>query len=764
VSAPTGRLSLIAAAASLGTVIGACNDDRATELVPVVVPVPVPVAIPLPSVDAAAAPPPEPIEHAVWRLGPNRLLGHRVVDGDLVIDAAAAGFARYTRFGVPEPRWALRRTVDGAGAAVADDDASIEVPLTREQAASARHLVLRVHSGSRRRRGLTVSINGKPAGRRARLDLRAGWQTVTVPLPRQRLVEGENRIGFDQKRDDGIALAWLRVGAAERGDPRRAASYDAAGDTFRLADRAGVAWYVLVPAGAALVGTVDADGDDAGDCRVEVSARAGAGAVATGSLGGGSARVDLSPLAGQVVRLALSAQGCARTRLRDAAIVIAGAPPPPLGTVPPPRYVVLWVMDALRADRVRPFQPGARAEVPAFEALAATGAVFRQYYVQGNESQTSHASVWTSTYPAVHNVRLAGEGGSWRIPPRLRVLGELMNGAGLVPIGVTGNGFVTASPGYARGFDEFRNMMREKGVINGVLPGAEVVAYALARLDARRVDPAFLFLGTVDTHSPWIAREPWIDRYDPEPYDGPHARRSDPRALGIRKGVMGCSRVPEARDLQRLLAIYDSAISYHDARLGDLVAALKQWGIFEETMIIVTADHGEEWFEAGRCGHGASLRDSLVRVPLLVHYPAGIASGIVDEGVEGVDILPTILDVLGTAAPAQAQGQSLRGLAAGHGRGWVRPSYASQYEYAHAMRLGRWKARISRTGRPRIIDLVSDPLERIDLSGSRTVERRFLTDAMGFFLAWRTGWKKGRWGVVTNLEPAGAAALGKGGW
>ena len=87
----------------------------------------------------------------------------------------------------------------------------------------------------------------------------------------------------------------------------------------------------------------------------------------------------------------------------------------------------------------------------------------------------------------------------------------------------------------------------------------------------------------------------------------------------IKRGEMGCSIVPPPRDVERLRAIYDSAVSYQDARLGDLMVALERWGMKDETMIVVTADHGEEWFEDGRCGHGASLRDSLVRVPLLVH-------------------------------------------------------------------------------------------------------------------------------------------------
>ena len=75
---------------------------------------------------------------------------------------------------------------------------------------------------------------------------------------------------------------------------------------------------------------------------------------------------------------------------------------------------MLWVMDALRADKVPMFTPGARAQTPNLDELAKSSAVFRQYYVQGNESQTSHASMWTGVYPAVHNVRMAGVGGVWR--------------------------------------------------------------------------------------------------------------------------------------------------------------------------------------------------------------------------------------------------------------------------------------------------------------------------------------------------------------
>ena len=176
-------------------------------------------------------------------------------------------------------------------------------------------------------------------------------------------------------------------------------------------------------------------------------------------------------------------------------------------------------------------------------------------------------------------------------------------------------------------------------------------------------------------------------------------------------------------------------------------------------MIIVTADHGEELFEDGRCGHGASLRETLVRVPLLIHYPARMTPGVIDEGVEQVDVLPTLLDAIGADVPASLQGAPLAPLAAGIGRGWVRPSYASQFEYAHTMRIGRWKLKVGKRGVPTAIDLVADPDERADASIANPAARRMLTDALGLFLATRTRWHKRTMGVVTNLAPGAAALL-----
>src|SRR3569833_3839763 len=276
--------------------------------------------------------------------------------------------------------------------------------------------------------------------------------------------------------------------------------------------------------------------------------------------------------------------------------------------------------------------------------------------------------------------------------------------------------------------------MRETGVVNNFIPGEKIVNAALGQLDKHRDGPTYLFLGTIDTHGPWVARKPKNDNNTPEPNKRPNQENDTTKDLGFMPGSMGCSIIPPPADVERLRAIYDSAVSYHDQQVGRLVAQLKAWGIWDQTMLIITADHGEELFEDQRCGHGGSLRDSLVRGPLLIHDPARFPAGtIVDEGAEGVDLLPTMLSAIGKPALDAAQGDALAPLAQGLGKGWARPSYASMYEYAHVKRIGRWKARVGYTGVPLIDDLVADPGETQDLSVFLSVVCRLLSVVLGLF-------------------------------
>jgi arylsulfatase A-like enzyme len=705
---------------------------------------------------AAPAAPATPVrsEHAVFHLVDNRHAAHRYTGGDLVLDGADIGFARYTRFSMPAPRWQLGQEVDGERAAIADRLATLEVPLSAEQARAITFVTARVHGSNSQR--ITLKVNGRKPGKDASVLLVAGWITVAIPVERGYFGAGENQLVLETTGGKtSVAVAWMRFGSSIGSrDPRADVTFDGKAETVTLAKAAAARWYVTVPDGAHFVAGVSAP------CKVELRARASDDSFVGGLLAADSTRVDLGAMAGRVVALTLTARDCPRATLRAPRITVHGPAPAALPPTEPPRYVILWVMDALRADKIPIFTPGARAQTPNLEELAKTSTVFRQYYVQGNESQTSHSSMWTGLYPAVHGVRLAGIGGAWRIGPQFDVLAQEVAAAHYATLGVTGNGFVNEDGGYARGFQEFRNMMRETGVENGIIYGQQIVDAALQKLDHHRSDPAYLFLGTIDTHGPWIARRPWIDVYSPGPYHGPFQEFGTAKELGFKAGSMGCSVIPPPADVERLRAIYDSAVSYHDVQVGRLVKQLQSWGIWDQTMLIITADHGEELFEDHRCGHGGSLRDSLTRVPLLIHDPARFpADTVVDEGAEGVDLMPTVLTALGAATPDGPQGAPLEPLAQGVGRGWARPSYASQYEYAHAMRIGRWKVRVGARATPLVGDMAADPGEKVDASPTHPVERRMLTDNLGLFLAIRTKWRKAEWGVVTSVTPAGALAL-----
>src|SRR5262249_27726217 len=137
------------------------------------------------------------------------------------------------------------------------------------------------------------------------------------------------------------------------------------------------------------------------------------------------------------------------------------------------------------------------------------------------------------------------------------------------------------------------------------------------------------------------------------------------------------------------------------------------------------------------------------------------AGKVVDEGVDVMDVMPTVVDALGGKPPDGAQGESLVPLAAGIGAGYPRPAIASQYELAHTMRLERWKLWVGGAGDTHLFDVAADPREEHALAATRPVERRALTDAMGTFLALRSQWKKRRWGVASNLLPGFAADLAK---
>ena len=191
-----------------------------------------------------------------------------------------------------------------------------------------------------------------------------------------------------------------------------------------------------------------------------------------------------------------------------------------------------------------------------------------------------------------------------------------MKQAGLYTIAHIANGYITKRWGFGDGWDVLKNHIHE----GGGLKSAELVGDAKQFLEKGpgKSKPFFLYLGTIDAHVSWRAYEPWISKYDPTPYNGPFMKGCmDPQLDKIVAGQLTVT----ARDRQRVLALYECDISYNDHHFGKLLELLKQTGHENDTMIIYTSDHGEEFWDHGRIGHGQSLRQELIHIPLWIYYP-----------------------------------------------------------------------------------------------------------------------------------------------
>jgi arylsulfatase A-like enzyme len=456
--------------------------------------------------------------------------------------------------------------------------------------------------------------------------------------------------------------------------------------------------------------------------------------------------VDLAAVAGRVGRLSLAArgEGCRGIALQRAAIVMPG-PAPAVRRPAKPRNLLFWMIDNARADRYKAYNPETRVSTPVIGELARGGTVFERAYIVGTESRVSHAALWTGLFPRQHRFISSKA----VLDSRWVTLPEALRGAGLRTAAWIANGWISERWGFAEGWDVFHNTLHEgRGLSAGAL--ADHAIDFLKKRGAER--PFYLYLGTIDVHVSWRGKQPWLDRYDPGPYRGKYEKNV--WGKDVDKMASGKVAVSE-RDRRRIIAMYDSNVSYNDQQLGRVLRALEAIGQREQTMVVITADHGEELWDFGRIGHGHSLREPLIAVPLIVHYPPLFGAGVrVAEGVDVLALMATMLDAVGAPVPDAVQGASLLPLAQGVGRGYPRPALATLYDRAYALRLEDHKIRMDSKGRAQTFDLAGPGGETAAVDARQPLAARWLTDVLSTFLVYQARWRQARWGVASNHLPA----------
>ncbi|MBY0276211.1 sulfatase-like hydrolase/transferase [Candidatus Binatia bacterium] len=308
--------------------------------------------------------------------------------------------------------------------------------------------------------------------------------------------------------------------------------------------------------------------------------------------------------------------------------------------------VVLISIDTLRADHLGTYGY-ARPTSPNLDALAGRGVAFEQATSPSSWTLPAHASLLSGVSPYRHGAISEAT----RIRDDVPLLAELLRAGGYHTAAFVNAPFVSRDYGFARGFASFDQRFEERR--RDVAARHETIRGAVDGL----APPFFLFLHFMDVHTP----------YRPPKEFNVFAR--DRRSSQVLKdlgegGVLALQRAaregrlemsPEERD--RLVDLYDGEILALDAYLGTLIGAIE--ARFPDTVVIVTADHGEEFLEHGGFGHGDTLYQEVLHVPLLVTGP-GVAHGArVPTVVALVDVVPTILDLTGVAAPPGLDGRSL---------------------------------------------------------------------------------------------------------
>ncbi len=284
----------------------------------------------------------------------------------------------------------------------------------------------------------------------------------------------------------------------------------------------------------------------------------------------------------------------------------------------PPLNLLLVTVDTLRADRLSCYDP-AHVRTPVMDALAASGRVFHRAFSHAPLTLPAHASLLVGRTPPAHGVR---DNGRFVVPAELQTLAELLQGRGYATGAFVGGYPLHSRFGLAQGFDTYDDRFAAAPGVGREFAESRagtVVDKALAWLTGR-TSPWFLWVHVYDPHDPYEPPEPFLSRFKDAPYDG--------------------------------------EVAYVDETLGRLLGALKERGLGDGTVTILTADHGESLGDHGELTHGFLTYNPALWVPLIVAVP-GLPPGQSDETVAHIDIFPTVCDLLAVPQPSGLEGRSL---------------------------------------------------------------------------------------------------------
>lgn len=331
------------------------------------------------------------------------------------------------------------------------------------------------------------------------------------------------------------------------------------------------------------------------------------------------------------------------------------APPPPsafglpvVRVVPEEAPTVILIsIDTLRPDRLGCYG-AVKPTSPNLDRFREQAVLFACAIAQAPSTLPSHATMLTSLLPEHHGAFFSRRSPLPGDPP---TVATVLAAAGYRTAAFTGGGQIAPEFGLDRGFEVY-------GVNEGGDDFASAVRAGLDWLDQDPERPAFLFLHTYEVHHPYTPDAELLPMFDDD-YAGPLPDEISKALLdSINRGDVAI----DERDLEHILAAYDAEIRSVDEAFGELLSGLDALGLADNTLLIFTSDHGEEFGEHGVVGwHSHTLFDELLRVPLLIRFPDGRGAGAtVADQVRLLDLAPTVTSVVGIDARAAFEGVDLQ--------------------------------------------------------------------------------------------------------
>jgi tetratricopeptide (TPR) repeat protein len=345
-----------------------------------------------------------------------------------------------------------------------------------------------------------------------------------------------------------------------------------------------------------------------------------------------------------------------------------------------PHNVVLVTIDTLRADRVGCYGY-AKAHTPHLDELAKRGVLFQNAVAQVPLTPPSHASMFTGVYPTVHQVR---DVGGFSLSASHPTLAKILANKGWATAAFVGSAVLKKSIGLGQGFEVYEDGIPEPDVDSAVRghadrPAGEVVDLAIQWLTHQDgTGPIFLWVHLYDPHAPYQPPSPFREDFQQKPYDG--------------------------------------EIAYTDSQVGRLLKAVQDKGLLGNAIVSILADHGESLGEHGEFSHGVFLYEATVRIPWIVAGPGIPRAKRIRDQARTIDLLPTVLDLIGGEIPQQCQGVSLVSAFSGQPvkteHAYLEalfPKINMGWAELRAIRTNKWK--YVQAPRPELYDLETDPNE-----------------------------------------------------